>query len=69
VDKITGEVESRQRLAHLLELNYSIHFHVFTQAELLGLVLEMPRRFGFPIELELFLKSQRENVLILRKTA
>jgi hypothetical protein len=42
---------------------------VFTQAELLGLVLEMPRRFGFPIELEIFLKSQRENVLILRKTA
>ena len=69
VDKITEDAELRQRLAHLLELNYSIHFHVFTQAELLGLVLEMTRRFGFPIELELFLKSQRENVLILRKIA
>jgi len=69
VDKITGEAEARQRVARLLELNYSIHFHVFTQSELLGLVQEMTHRFHFPIELELFLKNQRENVLILRKTA
>jgi len=54
-----------QEVAHLLEIDYSIHYHVWSAPELLGFVLEAQRFVQF--ELELFLRNDFENLLILRK--
>ena len=52
---------------HLLDIDYSIHYHVWRAADLLELVTTIQRFLQF--ELELFLRNGFETILILRKTA
>lgn len=49
----------------LFDMNYSIHFHAWTQVEFLQLVCAMQIKLGF--ELEAFVKSGMEMIFILRK--
>lgn len=58
------------RVEELLRVDYSIHFHVWTQAEMLELVTLVRSLFGC-VEVELFLKTdfEVEHVILLRKTA
>lgn len=64
VNKRAGE-EAEKDVRHLLDIDYSIHFHVWRAAELLELVVTAQRLIQF--ELELFLRNGFENLLILRK--
>jgi hypothetical protein len=48
-------------------MKYSIHFHVWSAAELLELVQALQRMVRF--ELELFLRNGIESLIILRKTS
>ncbi len=61
------EARVEEEVRHLMNINYSIHFHVWTQAELLGLVQFFRTRAAFDIEA--FLKSKDEMVMVLRKDA
>ncbi len=54
--------------SRLLEMDYSIHFHVWTQAELLELVLELRRRFD-TFNVQLVFERDDEDIVILKKTA
>ena len=45
---------------------YSIHFHVWTQADLLELLLYCQERFG-SFEIEAFTRRSIENIVVLRK--
>ena len=65
VNKRTGEAEVEQEIAHLLSIDYSIHFHVWRAADLLELVVAVQRLV--PFELELFLRNGFETILILRQ--
>jgi SAM-dependent methyltransferase len=46
---------------------YSIHMHVWTEAEFLELLLYCRRRFAFSFEVEAFARSSLEVVVVLRK--
>jgi len=63
--KTTEPEEVQREVKRLLSTNFSIHYHVWTQTELLELLLELRRRVGF--EVELFLRRAYEVVMVLRK--
>jgi hypothetical protein len=66
VNKRVGS-EAEEEIEHLLEIDYSIHFHVWRSAELLELVVSVQRLIQF--EVELFLRNGFETILILRKSS
>lgn len=63
-DPRVGEM-ARQFMAR----NYSIHFHVWTQTEILELIVTLKKTFNLAFEVELFLKHQDEMILIIRKNS
>lgn len=68
VEKVKTEAEIQRRFEYLLGINYSIHYHVWTQTEMFELIQNLRDQFDFPIELEMFMKNNGEALLILRKT-
>lgn len=52
-----------------MEQDYSIHYHVWTQTEILELLVTLQRTLHFAFNVELFLKNKDEMVLVLRKHA
>jgi ubiquinone/menaquinone biosynthesis C-methylase UbiE len=61
-----GEVETVAN--ELKERNYSIHYHVWTQTELLELLVALQRDFSLPFDVELFAANDIECLVVLRKT-
>ena len=71
VEEWTRAVDASQRdkeIARLMDLDYSIHYHVWTQTELLELMTVLKRRLGFQFDLELFFKTGDEAIFVLRKS-
>lgn len=52
---------------HLEETGYSIHFHVWTQAEFLELILACRERFGQAFDVEAAAGQAIEYIVVLRK--
>jgi hypothetical protein len=67
VDKYP-EDEVAARAEVLTALNYSIHFHVWTQVEFLELLVYCQNKLSFPIEVELVQENGMEFIVVLRKT-
>jgi SAM-dependent methyltransferase len=67
VDKVS-EVEVDKHVSALMEKDYSIHFHVWTQKDLLELVSALRENLNLSFDVELFLKQEGECVFVLRKT-
>jgi SAM-dependent methyltransferase len=57
------EVEANR----FMEQDYSIHYHVWTQTEILELLVTLQKSLHFAFEVEFFLKNKDEMVLVLRK--
>ena len=51
----------------LMQMDYSIHFHVWTQTEVFELLPILQKTLNFPFEVEVFLKNFGEVILVLRK--
>lgn len=68
VDKVP-EDKFATHLQNLIDTNYSIHFHVWTDAAFLELLLHCRNKLSFPFEIELVQKNDFEFIVILRKTA
>lgn len=51
----------------LMDIDYSIHFHVWTQAELLEFFGRLVTELGFAFDVELVLKNALELIVVLRK--
>jgi predicted SAM-dependent methyltransferase len=66
VNKRVGETEVAEEVRRLVEMDYSIHFHVWGAAELLEFIVTVQHVVGF--EVELFLRNGFETILILRKS-
>lgn len=66
VDRVPA-AEVSQRAEQLMEQDYSIHFHVWTQRELLELLLALRERFELDFEIELLERIEYEVVFVLRK--
>ena len=66
VNKVSEEKVSIQ-VQHLINISYSIHFHVWTQVEFLELLLYCRNHLSFPMEIEALQKNGIEFIVILRK--
>jgi SAM-dependent methyltransferase len=55
--------------SELMAIDYSIHFHVWTQAEMLELFARLKTDYDFPFEVEAIVKNGMELIAILRKHA
>jgi SAM-dependent methyltransferase len=69
VEHIKDETEAAARVKHLVDTQYSIHYHVWSEREMMDLILKLQEQFGLPVELELLFKNNGEVVLVLSKTA
>jgi ubiquinone/menaquinone biosynthesis C-methylase UbiE len=58
-----------QRVAQLIAEDYSIHFHAWTQAEMLEMLHAAQTIVGLHFDIELCLKHRDEFIFILRKVA
>ncbi len=63
----TDEWEKERLMGEYLAKDYSIHFHVWTQTEMIELMLDLQRKLGF--EIELVQKEGIEVIFVLRKTS
>ena len=66
VQAFQGPGETEQQAQHLLDMDYSIHFHVWTQFELMELLLSLRQRLGLTFNIELMLKNGEEVIFIMR---
>jgi hypothetical protein len=62
----TTDIEAET--ARLMDIDYSIHYHCWTQSELLELISVLKKDSSFEFELELFAKIGIEVVVVLRKS-
>ena len=65
VEKNQDEEAINKRTGELMKTDYSIHYHVWTQTELIELFLNLKPRMGF--DFELISKNGAEVVMVLRK--
>ncbi len=63
------EDQVEKHVKHLMDIDYSIHFHVWTQVEFFELLWFCKQKLLFNFEIELFQKNSMEFIFILRKTA
>jgi len=66
IEKKTDEQVIQQRLQNLRDIDYSIHFHVWTQFELLELMLYLKKKLVF--EIEMVLRNNTEIIVVIRKS-
>jgi predicted SAM-dependent methyltransferase len=67
VDHVTDEGAVAERVEMLMDQDYSIHYHVWTQAEIFELLLFLRRR-GILFDIELAVRNEHENVFVLLKS-
>ena len=67
VDRFEEPAACESHANKLMEMDYSIHFHVWDQKEMMEMVMFLRRMF--PFEVEVVLKNRKENIFVLRKVA
>jgi predicted SAM-dependent methyltransferase len=67
VNKVTDEEEAQQQTAYLLAIDYSVHYHVWTQVEILEFLIMLRQRFELAFDIEATLKNGFEYIVVLRK--
>ncbi len=68
VDKVEGEEALRQAVEFNMNRDYSIHFHVWTNWEMIEMIQGFQSRIFSDFEIELMACGHLEGVFILRKT-
>lgn len=66
MDKLSG-TEADARVKELEEIDYSIHFHVWTPWEFTELLLYCKKELKFPIALEVIEKNHHEFIVVVKK--
>jgi SAM-dependent methyltransferase len=56
-------------IKRIVDINFSIHFHVWTQAEYLELLIDVRRRLGLPFRIQSLQSEGNEVISVLRKSA
>jgi predicted SAM-dependent methyltransferase len=65
VNKVTDESEATKQVNTLISMDYSIHFHVWTQIEMVEIILNLKHKVDF--EVELICRNGNEVIFVLRK--
>lgn len=68
IGNIKDEGEADRHIVHLMNIDYSIHYHTWTQTEIIELVATLKKKFFFNFEVELICKNMGEVIIILKKT-
>lgn len=68
VEGIQEPEKFQRKLRKYLEKQINIHFHVWTQRDILEMFLRLKQDLQFPIEIELINKNGLEIIVVLRKT-
>jgi len=68
VDKVQGEEAIQQAIQRSLEMDYSIHFHCWTQAGMMELMAMLKEELRFRFDVDLFFKNGIECIFVLRKS-
>ena len=68
VNKCADNAQMNAQADELMKMDYSIHYHVWTQAEMFDFLAAFKLRLGLAFEIELFLKNEHECIFILRKS-
>lgn len=66
VNKVTDEIEAQKEIHHLMSIEYSIHYHCWTQNEMIEMISVLQKIF-YNFEVELFLRNETEVIMIFRK--
>ena len=66
MNKCTDEALAEEQTRHLMNINFSIHFHVWGASELLEFITTWPR--FVQLQLEVFMRNGPETILVLRRT-
>lgn len=61
------ENEALARVRELMEMNYSIHYHVWTPKDFFEFLMHCQRKLHFPFRIEMFQENKDEVVVILRR--
>ena len=67
INKAADESQVKGQADTLMEMEYSIHFHVWTQWEMFDFLAAFRKRLGLCFDIESFLKNGHECIFILRK--
>jgi len=67
VQKIRDHAEIDKAIARLLETDYSIHYHVWTEIEMVEFLASVRQRLPLDFEFELIFKNRLEIIFVLRK--
>lgn len=65
VNRISDPPQVTSQVEHLMAMDYSIHYHCWTQREMLELLLRLQSLF--PFDIEVMLRHKDEVIFILRK--
>lgn len=66
VDKINDESDVEVRVNYLMNMDYSIHYHVWTQLEIFDLITAIKKNLNFKFEIQCALVNEIEVVFVLR---
>ncbi len=69
VDGIEDEAEAAARVERYMSIDYSIHYHVWTEFEMLELLVFLKKKIAISFDVELVFKHDFEIIMILRKKA
>ncbi|MBX7158335.1 MAG: class I SAM-dependent methyltransferase [Verrucomicrobiae bacterium] len=69
IEQVKDPEKLQRRIGKYIEKKVNIHFHVWTQREILEMFLRMKQDYDFPIEIEFIGKSGLEVIMVLRKVA
>jgi SAM-dependent methyltransferase len=69
VDGVRDGREVARRVEELMDRDYSIHYHVWTQAEIFELLLLLRERFDASFDIEIAVRNEHENIFVLRKSS
>lgn len=65
VNKTIGDDAVQDEVAHLMKIDYSIHFHVWTQTEILEFIIQSKKYLSFGIEM--IHQNHHEVICVLTK--
>jgi predicted SAM-dependent methyltransferase len=68
VDGVSDQREIARRVEELMDRNYSIHYHVWTQAEVFELLLLLRSQLDAGFDIEIAVRNGHENIFVLRKS-
>jgi len=66
IDKIKDDADVEVRVNYLMNMGYSIHYHVWTQLELFDLIIFINRNLNFKFEIQCAFANEIEVVFVLR---